>query len=478
MLIEQAVFTSARTDHGRGYHLVATSPGIRPEDARQLTAWAPAHGSLCSNAESAQSVNFHPLASGAACISRSAAAGPEYSGRSGPRIYTQFFIVPPQALARFANSPLALLHSARVHGALKLYDPVPPILPAFDLPGRTAAVDEGLLAEMTERFGPRKIAWLVDSALLADMLVVVGSPHPESLLAGLLNLLPVECRSELSFATGLIYSPRRPFRISVVDIDEAEQRRLARQPGVTPLNLTDEPPADFTPTGWAAYVEEAIRSDQLTTLAAELHRTRQGLRLSDLAWLSEQLRSRLRTACSAPVASTISAEPPAPHIRRLISNGRVEPARQETNGELSGGGGVVRHPHASHDHLAAPVSSGLNPLPPQPQSQSPPSENKIPITGPSSLLGVKSVELLEKLERLDDLVFDTINGRRPALDELAALWPQVIAELPRELWSESREEYLRYALKLWETSAGVESRDPHWAVGALDVLSVLFDPAA
>ena len=72
---------------------------------------------------------------------------------------------------------------------------------------------------------------------------------------------------------------------------------------------------------------------------------------------------------------------------------------------------------------------------------------------------------MEKLERLDDLVFDTINGRRPALEELTQLWPQMIAELPRELWAESREQYLRYAIVLWESSMTGGVRDPQWAVG-------------
>ena len=359
MLIEQAVFTSARTDRGRGYHLVATSPGIRPEDARQLTAWAPAHGSLCGGGSDAQSINFHPLASGAVCISRSAAAGAEYSGRTGPRVYTQFFVVPAEVLARFANNPLALLRAARVHGALKFYDPVPPILPAFDLPSRTAAVDEGLLVDLTERLGPRPFAWLVEKALTADTLVLVNTPHAEGLLAGLLNCLPVECRPELSFATGLVYSPRRPFRINVVEADLAEQRRLARQPGVTLLNLGDPPPADFIPTGWAAYLEEAIRSDRLTAVAAELNRTRLGLRLSDLAWLSDQLRARLRTARSAPPASSApSGEPPAPHIVRPPAHGRFE-----SSGERSDGGDTFRQSHAPHKHVAAPRMSELNPEP-------------------------------------------------------------------------------------------------------------------
>ncbi len=465
MLIEQAVFTSARTDRARGYHLVAGSPGIRVEDARQLTAWAPAHGSLCGSEPDAQSVNFHPLASGAVCVSRSAAAGAEYSGRSGPRVYTQFFVVPAEVLARFANNPLAFLRAVRVHGALKLFDPVPSILPAFDLPGRTAAVDEGLLVDLTERLGPRRMAWLVEKALSADSLVLVEAPHAEGLLAGLLNCLPVECRPEMSFATGLVYSPRRPFRINVVEADAAERRRLARQPGVTLLNLTDEPPADFAPTGWAAYLEEAVHSDRLTSVAAELNRTRAGLRLSDLSWLSEQLRSRLHTAAAAPSPSAPCGEPPAPHIVHPAAYSRETPSHDDPDSP-----DVRRQSHAAHKHLAAPRMSELD---------QPPVVKHRPakVVGPSSLLGVTSVELLDKLERLDDLVYDTIDGRRPALDELTQLWPELIAQLPRELVAESREQYLRFALALWEKSMTDGVRDPKWAVAALDVLAVLFDVA-
>lgn len=465
MLIEQAVFTSARTDRGRGYHLVATSPGVRPEDARQLTAWAPAHGSLCGPGGDAQSVNFHPLASGSICISRSTAAGAEYSGRPGPRVYTQFFLVPPDILSRFANNPLALLRAARLHGALKLYDPVPAMLPAFDLPGRTAAVDEGLLVELTERLGPRRAAWLLEQALQADTLVLVNVEHAESLLAGLLNCLPVECRPELSFATGLVYSPRRPFRISVVEADTAEQHRLARQPGAKLFDLADEPPADFIPAGWAAYLEEAIGSDRLTAVVAELNRARPGLRLSDLAWLSDQLRSRLRAAASAPAASSHFAEPPAPHIVRPLL-----PVRRDSTAEAPNASDIRRRSHSPHKNIAAPRTSELSP-------ELPRSSRSMSMKSPSSLLGVTSTDLLDKLERLDDLVFDTINGRQPALEELTQLWPQLIAELPRELWAESREQYLRYAIGLWETSLAGGVRDPQWAVAALDVLAVLFDAA-
>ena len=53
------------------------------------------------------------------------------------------------------------------------------------------------------------------------------------------------------------------------------------------------------------------------------------------------------------------------------------------------------------------------------------------------------------------------------------LWPGLLAEVSAELVFESREQYLRYALKIWQGSPdGV--RDAGRAANALDVLCVLF----
>ncbi len=173
-MIEQAVFTSARTEQARGYQLVAMSSGVQPDDARQLAVWGPSHGSLSDGSEGASSTNFHPLPSGNWCVSRSSAAGPEYSGRGGARVYTQCLIVPPDVLARYGNNPLTLLRAARAGGMLQVHDPVPPTLQPFELSGRAEVVDEGLLAEWFDRWDPRRVAWLVQSALTADSLIVVG----------------------------------------------------------------------------------------------------------------------------------------------------------------------------------------------------------------------------------------------------------------------------------------------------------------
>ena len=98
------------------------------------------------------SVNFHPLPSGAWCVGYSRAAGAEFSGRGGARVYTQNLLVPPEVLLRFANNPRALLRRrARAKELLSVHDPVPSILAPLQLAGRAAAVDEGLIGELVER---------------------------------------------------------------------------------------------------------------------------------------------------------------------------------------------------------------------------------------------------------------------------------------------------------------------------------------
>jgi hypothetical protein len=112
-MIEQAIFTSAETNRLRGYQLVATSSGISASIARELTTWGPSHESLCELGDGASSVNFHPVDRDRWCVSQSVAAGEEYSGRGGTRIYSQSFIAGVAELAPFANNPFAFLRAVR-----------------------------------------------------------------------------------------------------------------------------------------------------------------------------------------------------------------------------------------------------------------------------------------------------------------------------------------------------------------------------
>ena len=301
MLIEQAIFTLGNTTPDDGYRLVASSPGLTAADGRELAAWGPGAEAVCGGSNGPTSVNFHPLSSGASCVGYSTAVKDDYKGRNGRRAYTQCLVVPPEVMARFANNPFALLRAARANGSLEPLEPAPKWLEPMQLSGNAQSVDEGVLGEIVDRWGPRHLAWLVQTALSTDALVIVGSENSDWLIAGLLNCLPVECRPELSAATGLSYSQRRPYRLNAVIADAAECRRIGRQMGVTLIDLNDRPPSDFEPTGWAKYVEAAAKADRLTEFAAELGRPRLRLRISDLSWLAIQFD---RAACKSIVPQT------------------------------------------------------------------------------------------------------------------------------------------------------------------------------
>jgi hypothetical protein len=85
-------------------------------------------------------------------------------------------------------------------------------------------------------------------------------------------------------------------------------------------------------------------------------------------------------------------------------------------------------------------------------------------------------EVLDRLEHLDDLVYDAIAGNPAALARLKAFWPQVRDHLGGDLLAESQDQYLRHALSTWVGSIGQEEiRNPTQAVHSLEVLCVLFD---
>lgn len=234
MLIEQAVFTSAQTARRDGYQLVATSPGLLEADARELSLWCPSHRALHDESPGSRSINFHGLPSGAFCISQTTPAGGEYSGREGARLHTHCLIAPPQVMLRFANNPFAVIKAALAGGHVDDCGEVPKNIKAFPLVGRASPVDTALVEGLLTECGTLLLAGLVPAAINSTSLALVNTENPERLIAAIFSCVPVERRSELTFSTGLKYSPRRPFRLIVLDeTDPHAQQRLCRRHGLT-----------------------------------------------------------------------------------------------------------------------------------------------------------------------------------------------------------------------------------------------------
>lgn len=434
--IEQAIFTSAETDRGSGYQVVAASPRVLDVDRRELAVWGPSHDALLDSGADSVSLNFFHLPSGAFCVSRTTPAGWEYSRQGGHRVYTHCLVVPPEVLQRFANHPIALARAAVAAGAMEPLREIPSRLYPLDLPGAAPAVDAKSLVCLARQVGPRQMATLVQAMLEGSHLAVDGPVPVEPLLAGLLDCLPPECRTMLTFSTGLRHSCRRPFRIVPLPRDPAARRCLANQANVVVMDLCEQQTAESVIVDdWARFIQRVLASDRVEFLAAELSQPRTDFMLDDLPSLGLQLIEDFDASEFHELCEGVDCGVPTRGARRA---------------------------HAAHQRFEKTVKAATATLQ--------------PIAIPSESLNPDSPEVLERLEALDDVVFDGINGRAEAIETLRSLWPNLRAELGDRLLAESREHYLRYALSVWQRCTDLdETSDPALAVHALDVLCVLFD---
>ena len=451
--IEQAIFTSAETDRACGYQVIAASPGVCDADQRELAAWGPSHDALLESAPNVASFNFHPLPSGRYCLSRTTPAGWEYSGRGAIRVYTQCLLLPPTVLERFANNPFAVARAALAGGIWRVYEKLPDRLAPFELPGRANLVDEQLLARLAKQPGPEWMAALVQAALDAVSFAVAGGPPAEHLIAGLINCLPESCRTEFSFSTGLRFSAQRPFRIVALSQDGDEQRRIERAYKLSVLRIDKQPPPELAPVeGWSRLVYQVFKTGRTSYFARQLAQRAGAVELTDLPALGLELIEQCQggRAAGPPHRSTET---------RPRAGGRHREFHAADPAPLGG----TASTEAAGQQLACDPQASVAPR----------------RTGPSQLLAVDHPEVREKLERLDDLVYDAMAGKEAAADELREYWPHVRVALGEELLAESCEQYLRYAMSLWDECIGPEGvRQSSRTARSLEILCLMFEQVA
>ncbi|MGE0535475.1 MAG: hypothetical protein AB7O68_10920 [Pirellulales bacterium] len=502
-MIEQAIFTSARTARAAGYQVVAASPGVGSADLEEIAVWGPSHDSLVDRGPGATSTNFWRLSSGNYCVARTTTAGGEYSGRVGPCVYTQCLIPPVEVLLKFANNPFAVLRAAMVQGALEVYQEVPRQLNPIRLAGRAAAVDQTVLAEVLADTGARSLAALVDCVLKSGRLAVVSNAK-SPLIAALVNCLPIECRLELSFSTGLEVSPRRPFRIVRQPDDPTIVRRIQRLGGWQVFRMSEA--SGPLSTSWGGYLAGLLEERKTAALATQLAKRRPQLTMATL----ESLARALAGASAGPTEREAKYATLAPSgagfqgSQRGSAHSRPQVNLADTTREEDGafprlacvaplGEGAAEFvadpagdlPPTKQDPADAPAvkppselrrDPAVPSLPHQPNAPDP--AQKRSRSGPwSTESGAPqpNPEVLEALEQLDDVVFDALVGHEVALESLRRLWPDTLGRLGEQQLAESRDHYLRRALAVWRQATNErEIRDPLQALRAIEVVCLLY----
>jgi hypothetical protein len=244
MRVEQAIFTSIRGDRLDGYQLAAMSDGIDDELARRLTPWGPAHDSLLDPRPGAVSINFHPLDKQRFALSRTVRQGEEYSGRGGGRIFTNFFLLDREMLARFANQPLSILRALIAAGRTRIVEPLPKTLPSFPLVGRISAAETSGDDKASGEFDGQTLDMLVELVRSDTNVSVVCDQPADKWLRAIYARLTLDERLQLSFTTGLRPTASRRFLVSVVPDDPAQVRQSQRTGGtvvhLSPLALAGQ----------------------------------------------------------------------------------------------------------------------------------------------------------------------------------------------------------------------------------------------
>jgi len=427
--IEQAILVTDATGSSVGCRLAACGGDVAEKDRQALLRWGPSGNDLLPHLKGdAGSLNFHPLPSGAYCVSRTTRSGRPSGSANIEQFLTHCLIVSSELLEQFANHPFALAQAAWGERPVVPKLPAPPRLDPLELTGTRPVIDQPRLVRLVEQVGPWHLAMLVQAALNSACLAVAGPVGAGDLISALFDCLPPGYRPTLSFSTGLAFSPDRMYRLLALPSESTARRWLSHQPYVTILDLAEQTPSSSLPIDtWAQLIERVLLSDQLPFLAKELSKQPTDAVQRDLSSLGRQLMAELD---GLPLD-----EPSDVPLR-------------------------AHKAHRRFEKTSATVATTLSPT----------------IALPSEELAPDSPELFDQLGDLDDAVFDAINGCPGAMDRVRLLWPQLRPQLREDLMAESRAQYLRYALSIWEQCIEHDQvHNPSRAVDALEVLCVLFD---
>ena len=234
---------------GPTHEYLAVSRGIEPMDLSEIRIWSAGKGELLSASPAAFSWNFHPLPSGSFCLSRTSHLELLFPQETGDEVFTHGILVPSQMLKDYANNAMTLFHHLEKLGLWRAGLEVTrqlwssespnrppkenfpnaeilPVLKTLSMDGGAEAVRLSTLNAFVRMTGIRRFASILDQILGNFTTILTGNSHPEMLLEALLDVLPIGCRTDFSFSTGLKFSQKRLFRIVFLGTAVHEQERV------------------------------------------------------------------------------------------------------------------------------------------------------------------------------------------------------------------------------------------------------------
>lgn len=289
---EQALFTSIPSPLGRGYRIVAASPGLTADERREIVRCAPAHGGLCDPHPDATGLASFTLPSGRRCLFLARHDGIEQTARGGYRVWTRVLVLAPADYLRFGADPLAVAAAVPPPDPRPLRSP-PPTLPPLPLAATAPPGSRPAHSTAPPPADVPRILRILAAALEQRPLLVTGAPQPAAVLRWTLDALPAAQRALLSVSCGLRCSPTRRFALILGEAQpgEIEALLLAAPRDVVPWSAS--PPRPGGPfAAWlrlAALSWEQGRADALRRLTDRLVQATPAAALARIAALALDL---------------------------------------------------------------------------------------------------------------------------------------------------------------------------------------------
>ncbi len=216
--IQQVLLSvKAETENWRADTLAATD-SVHAVDLKELEDWFSEEMLDSTFRFEATNLFFHPLPSGRFTIGRMIPRqGGVFSYLKHQRsFFVQHLVVTPETLLRFANNPIALFQRVHALGGVPLFNAPPRKLRPLRIPEPSPPlplIDERLLAGLLQNPGAKAVAILLQTALDSVCTFFTGGPSTMRMISGLLQLLPLSWRTELTFSTELHFSRSRPLKL-------------------------------------------------------------------------------------------------------------------------------------------------------------------------------------------------------------------------------------------------------------------------
>lgn len=509
-LIEQLLLSVSSNQGEKKIEPFRKTGGILPIELDEELLWAESLRVNADGRSEPMNLFFHPLPSGRFALGRTVSEkNPQKRTNSAFSFLIHTLVIDAEQLCLFGNNPVALHLAAiaRPEISAALFRSAPPEPAALDADG--SFFDPRTLRAAALQPGTEPVAALCASVIADCCTLFTGTGMPLHMISAVLNLLPIDCRTEVSFASELCFSPERCLRLAGFSNLPPEWAVSGRS-SETFLDLANPDTWIVPADGWGRFVRSALDHDALEFFERKLlaeHLTVRRKTVRGESWFppSADELNRLGDAFYDELTRYLLRRPKKPgknygpdladpslfYVRKRDS----APIPPLSIGEKLRRWLLEDHPDETvlftRQDAEPSKSDGKHITPPLLESEASPLgdgnrlEHEEPLLiyegnnrffSPFQRLLALRPEWENELLELDSLVAHTLAGDSAASSNLARCWQRLIEHRDHDFLFAAQEEYIHYiqAILLDSANSGIEY-SPKKSLPILELLDLFLN---